>query len=177
MDIETYFTQGGPVTLEQMLLAREKRVERQQWLIEKWGKPVVSLTMVIPGPVKKSRGAEIIFNAAQEAFKDCCHQQGWTVLECEKHADLTGYEAQMAVDMEDAGMLKRELLTLEENHALGRLWDFDVLGNDGSVSRGDLGLPPRRCLVCGDMAHACARAKKHTLEELYGAMEFIIKSL
>ena len=170
------FTKGECVTLEQMLQAREERVQRQQTLLFKWQKPVVSLTLVIPGQVKKSCAASTLFQIATQAFETSCKQQEWLVLERKEHIDITGYEIQMAVGVDDARALKRQLLMLEETHMLGRLWDFDVISTRGSISRQDFALPPRRCLICGGIAHACARSQKHTYEELCHAMAAILKS-
>ena len=43
---------GEQVTLEDMLLCRETRQERQRALLERHGKPLLSFTMNVPGPVK-----------------------------------------------------------------------------------------------------------------------------
>ncbi|MGL4668358.1 MAG: citrate lyase holo-[acyl-carrier protein] synthase [Saezia sp.] len=173
---QTDFTQGEVVTLPQMLQARDERARRQQRLIEQWDRPVVSLTLVIPGKVKKSKGAETLFHAALQAFEACCQEQGWRVLECTTIDHMTGYEAQWVASTDDGKALKQQLLLLEENHPLGRLWDFDVITQQGSISRQDFDIPPRRCLVCDNVAHACARAQNHTEEELYGAMAQLVKA-
>ena len=58
---------------------------------------------------------------------------------------------------------------------MGRLWDLDVTDPRlGALSRRSLGLPVRRCLVCGEAAHACARSRAHPLAELLGAIERIL---
>ncbi|MBR4288051.1 MAG: citrate lyase holo-[Clostridia bacterium] len=43
-----------PVTLEEMLLCREKRAEQQKELLRRFSAPVISFTMNIPGPEKTS---------------------------------------------------------------------------------------------------------------------------
>ena len=61
---------------------------------------------------------------------------------------------------------KRAALELEERHPLGRLADFDVLSAGGTpLSRADLGLPPRRCFLCGEEAALCRRRFSHSLAE------------
>ena len=42
------------ITLEQMLLARDRRASRQAALLSRYGRPVISFTMNIAGPVKDS---------------------------------------------------------------------------------------------------------------------------
>ena len=47
-----------------------------------------------------------------------------------------------------------------------RLLDIDVMDKDGAVSRGELGLDARKCLICDEDAKVCARSQKHSMEEL-----------
>ena len=42
------------MTLTELLAAREARVQRQRELLQTYGKPLVSFTMNIPGPVKNN---------------------------------------------------------------------------------------------------------------------------
>ncbi|GLI57498.1 protein CitXG [Propionigenium maris DSM 9537] len=61
---------------------------------------------------------------------------------------------------------KRKLIGLEET-TLGRLVDIDLFSDmKKSVSRIDLGLEPRRCIVCGRLYNTCLRERAHTLEEV-----------
>jgi len=56
---------------------------------------------------------------------------------------------------------------LEAEHPLGRLADADILAADGSVlSRADMGLPPRTCLVCSEPAVLCRRLGRHAPGEV-----------
>ena len=54
--------------------------------------------------------------------------------------------------------------------------DIDVHTAEGQLSRLDMGLPPRRCLVCGESAKACARAGTHDPAELRELVIRIIKT-
>ena len=75
------------------------------------------------------------------------------------------------------GELKRALVDLEAAEVLGRLWDLDVTDPIlGALSRQDFGLPVRRCLVCDEPAHACARSRAHSLSELLEVIEVILKT-
>jgi phosphoribosyl-dephospho-CoA transferase len=62
--------------------------------------------------------------------------------------------------------VKRLTLELEEGLPFGRILDLDVWVREGPVGRGDLGLPPRRCLLCGEEAKICARLGGHSFEAL-----------
>ena len=65
---------------------------------------------------------------------------------------------------------------IEDGGGLGRLFDIDVLDAGGKkLSREDLGLPPRKCLLCEQPAHACARSRTHTVMELTEQIESILR--
>ena len=86
-------------------------------------------------------------------------------------SEATGPEALYVVEAH-ARELKQALVALEESHPLGRLWDIDVIDPDaGPVARASLGLPARRCLVCEEPAHACARSRRHPLDEVLQFIE------
>lgn len=165
-----------PVTLEQMLTAREDRVRSQQAALAAHGLPLLSLTLVAPGPVKDSAALREVFCVALEQLEATCREHGWRVAACRAWRQVTGCEALLAVAA-DARALKCAAVALEDTHALGRLWDLDVIGPDGrSLSRSTLGLAPRRCLVCDEAAHACARSRAHPLEQLQAAMARLLEN-
>ncbi|MBK1687969.1 citrate lyase holo-[acyl-carrier protein] synthase [Rubrivivax gelatinosus] len=165
-----------PVTLEQMLAAREERVRSQQAALAAHGLPLLSLTLVAPGPVKDSAALREVFCVALARLEALCRERGWRVAACRAWRQVTGCEALLAIDA-DAVQLKRAAVALEDTHALGRLWDLDVLGLDGrSLSRTALGLAPRRCLVCDEAAHACARSRAHPLEQLQAAIARLLEN-
>ena len=58
----------------------------------------------------------------------------------------------------------------------GRVLDIDVIAPEGQLSRLGMGLPPRRCLVCGESAKDCARAGRHDPSELREMVMRIIKT-
>jgi holo-ACP synthase/triphosphoribosyl-dephospho-CoA synthase len=69
------------------------------------------------------------------------------------------------------------MTALEECHPLGRLFDIDVIAEDGDkVSRSTIGLPERACLVCGKTGAGCARSRAHPLDEVERRTLFIIEN-
>ena len=58
---------------------------------------------------------------------------------------------------------KEYLINLEDTHPLGRLVDLDLYNIDGPLSRRDLNIATRKCLVCSNDAVYCMRIKKHSL--------------
>jgi holo-ACP synthase len=161
----------APVRLEQMLASRDARAERQRAALARWRRPVISLTLVLPGPRKAGATPRALLEAALAAVDSLLAERAWQAVQAETRMEPTGPEALWVVDT-DPLELKRALAALEEAHPLGRLWDLDVLGPDrGSIPRTQLGLPPRRCLLCPEPAHACARSRAHPLAELLAAIE------
>lgn len=162
---------SAPVTLDEMLRAREQRVARQQDALARFAAPVVSATLVMPGPVKDTPSSRFVMATAAEALPALFRRQGWRVLFDAVVQAATGAEALYVVEA-DALDLKRALVALEDAHGLGRLWDLDVIcPRAGGVSRRALSLEPRRCLVCDEPGHACARSRRHPLAEVLAAFE------
>lgn len=146
-------------TLGQLLDAREAREARQRALLAQYGHPLVSFTLNIAGPVKTGALIERAFDEGLRLIAARC-----VPMRVEECRAVTGYEALLVVPG-DALALKRCSLRIEEADELGRLFDIDVVDTSGDkVSRAAVGSPERRCLLCGEPAHACARSRAHGLE-------------
>lgn len=159
------------VSLTDLLSAKDLRAQRQQAWLTRWQVPLLSLTLVTPGPVKNSIRYRDTLAAALQACDKLLWRNGWQTRAREVFWLETGPEAFWSVD-HPAIVLKTALIELEEQHPLGRLWDMDVISpQDGPVSRHTCGLPPRRCLICSEHAHACSRSRAHPLEQLTGKVE------
>ena len=154
-------TNARPVTVADMLDARDRRAERQKRFLET--SPVlICLTMNIPGPIKAS--AEILA-AFREGVRRVQSAVGARPILYEA---FTGPEAYVPLNA-DAEVVKREMCRIEDEEPLGRLFDLDVLtGNGEKHGRSALGFSPRSCLLCGKPAFACARSRAHSVSELSG---------
>ncbi len=154
------------VTLEQILGAREERVKRQNALINIYGHPLISFTINLPGPFKNTPLSRKIFLEGQNEVIRCLKENGSEPIYKEARDLITGQEAFFVVS-EESCTLKKSMILLEDRHPLGRLWDFDVIGPDKcAATREMLGSPKRKCLICSNEAHACARSRAHTPQEL-----------
>jgi holo-ACP synthase CitX len=170
-----------PITLAELLESRDKRVEHQKDLLGEYpGKSLLCLTVQLPGPEKRNATSLKIAQAGVEAVRMAFSPV------YEELKDLeTGYEAYFLVDL-PAKEAKRRACQIEDTHPLGRLMDMDVVYSptistrDGSVeveaiSRLDIGLEARKCLLCDNEVRYCMRAKTHTREELLSRIEQILK--
>ena len=153
--------EGRAVALDDILAARDARVARQQAMLAQGG-VLLSLTLVAPGAVKRSPLLDAIFAAALAALRPLVDDARARI----EAVDDSGHHALYLLDGE-ARDWKTRMLALENRAPLSRLWDIDIIDRDGvAVSRRDLGLPPRRCLICDDDAKTCARERRHDIAAL-----------
>lgn len=147
------------VTLLEILQAREQRVARQKDFLEK-GHPVVSFSMNIAGPVKKTPATQRAFFYGVGLLRE-----NLPILEEELVLEHTGCEGLFSVAAEPEKI--KELCTkLEEQTPIGRLFDMDVLTADGEKLTRKV---QRGCLVCGRPGRECAATRAHSVEDLQAA--------
>ena len=159
------------VTLQEILDAREARVQRQMQLLAEHNKPLISFTMNIPGPVKLDRDVVIGFFVGCRQLRDALAGK---ILYAEEHKKDTGCEAFFVVDL-PARELKELTVELEDGESVGRLFDMDVIDTDGQkLSREELGYPRRGCLICMEDAVVCARSRAHSVQELRDRTDFLL---
>ena len=153
--------EGRAVALDDILAARDARVARQQAMLAQGGM-LLSLTLVAPGAVKRSPLLDAIFAAALAAMRPLVDDARARI----EAVDDSGHHALYLLDGE-ARDWKTRMLALENRAPLSRLWDIDIIDRDGvAISRRDLGLPPRRCLICDADAKTCARERRHSIAAL-----------
>lgn len=157
------------MTLEELLASRDAREAHQTELLGEYpGKSLLCLTVILPGPVKRSDMSLKIASSAVEAVRE----EFSSVFE--ELRDLeTGYEGYFLIDLPPVDA-KRLAVSLEEEHPLGRLFDLDVITSSGPLGREELGLPSRTCIICGRPVRECMRTRKHSTEELLSRIEAII---
>ena len=63
--------------------------------------------------------------------------------------------------------IKKITVEIENNLSVGRLFDMDVLDENGThIERMEIGESPRTCLLCGNPAKECARSRTILLQSL-----------
>lgn len=166
---------GTAVELPDMLNARERRVFLQEKLLSSHKNPLISFTLNIPGPIKVLPLVPDAFFFGISSIENSLKKQDLTVLSREFLMEKTGLEAFWAVDAPKE-KLKQLAVSIEDGTPLGRLFDIDIIGPDKKkVSREDLGLSERTCLICNGPAHACARNRTHTVNELTDTITSILR--
>ena len=163
-----------PVTVADVLSARDARVDRQRRMLLAHGLPLISFTMNIAGEIKRDEWIEWAFFEGARRIENVLASDGIAVAARERTLAFTGCEEIWAADA-PAQELKARMCAIEEMDALGRLFDVDVIDADGhKLER----TKERRCLICGGPVRACARSRAHSARELSArAHEIIIAFL
>lgn len=154
------------VSLQDVLNAREARVNLQHRLLREYQKPLLALTMNMAGPVKRTRCSDFAFWAAAEKVHG-----GLDILWEELTDAPTGLEA-LWVCASSAEEVKQWAMEWETEQPVGRLYDLDVIDIDGRK----LSRPvARTCLVCGGPAGPCARSRAHGLFAIQAATKTLLQ--
>lgn len=160
------WTSGNCVSMTEILDARENRVKIQQEMLQKAPSCLLSFTLNIPGPVKVFPYTKWAYEAGISIILKGISFLNGSIIEEKETKKNTGWEAFFSLNLHPKDV-KTYLLEQEEQHPLGRLFDFDVLRTDGSkLSRQELGFPERTCLLCGNPAFFCGRSRTHSAQEL-----------
>ncbi|MCE1196322.1 triphosphoribosyl-dephospho-CoA synthase [bacterium] len=175
--------EGRFSSAEAILAAKERRWERKLAMAEglrarglAGGASLAAITLRMPAALRTSGACLAEARELHADFAGALAALGAAVLEEEFRVGADGPESFFAVEL-SAEALKRAALSFEEEHPFGELADVDVMDSDGApVGRAALGLPPRRCLVCGGDAAECVVGRRHSPEETAAAAERILLS-
>ena len=160
-----------PVTLEEMLSARDRRWELQETLLQAHGKTLLSYTLNIAGPQKRYDLADQCFFEGRRLIERQFLRDKLCPLDAVFTDEKTGFALIWVIDSPPRE-LKAKMGAIEEGHPLGRVFDIDVIAADGRrVSREEIGLPQRACVVCGAPGAGCARSRAHPHEEVAAGLD------
>lgn len=159
-------------TLQDMLAARDRRCERQRLHFQSTPEAtLVVATVVAPGEHKLCRASQVVAQAMASALRE---EFGPCITGFERHDYVSGPELWLTLSCTPVEA-KRTAVRIEDTHRLGRLFDIDVIQPDlRPMSRADLSLPPRRCLLCDREARLCMRMHQHTADEIRQFIEKLI---
>lgn len=161
--------------LEEILNSREDRANKQIEILREYPYSLISFTLNTPGIVKSSDLYNRIHQLGMDSIIKLLDDKGTRIRHKEVLNKSTGNEGYISVDM-DAKELKGLMVSIEINNELGRIFDIDVFDKEhNQMSRTDLGLETRKCLLCNKDAKVCMREKNHTYEELIERIEQLSK--
>ena len=162
--------------LEEVLSGRDERAAWQKkMLATREGAFVCQIGLNVPGFPKRVPGDIKIVKECRRFLLACVGAAPFEEHYLDNGAGLC-WQGAFDGRKFDARAMKNAAVEAENSMEAGRILDIDVLTSEGQLSRLDMGLPPRRCLVCGESAKACARAGKHDPAELREIVMRIIKT-
>jgi len=159
--------------MNQRLLEKELKVNRiHQFIIDKQV-PVVTLRLNIPGNDKKPKWSNVIFSEAEMLLYKRLNQLEFDYEILDGLLGFEYYEHLRIIAVKgSAKTIKSQMIAYENDEAIGRLIDLDVIDIDlKGLSRSDYDLGHRKCFLCDEPAYVCARTQRHSKEAL---MEFMI---
>ena len=149
-----------------ILDAREDRAYLQEELIKKFNLPLLVIRANYPGIDKNNKTTKYIIKIMYETILSKV-----SPINIKKIDSFEGIVYLLSIDTSPA-RLKKIAVDIEIDHPLGRLVDIDILDlNNYTLSRTDMGYPPRRCFIGSAPAHNCVRSRKHRLEEIFKYIE------
>lgn len=152
-------------TARDILLAREKRIEYQEKLLEKYKMTIIVIRVNYPGLNKNNDISKRISGVIE---KEICEILSTSIKYKTIMTTAEGPIVVMCIDKK-ARDIKLLALDIEEKHLLGRIVDIDVYDAKGlGISREDFGIGMRKCYICDEIAHNCVRSKKHSFDEVEG---------
>lgn len=166
---------GPEIELMAMLQTRDWRANQQRTILSAYPNATLIWSSTrIPGPIKTGTHLTLKYQAVANGI---INQYDSAVLAAASFPRDTGFEFYVVVDA-PAETVKRDLVAFEQSSKFGPLCDLDVMTwvNDDlhHVSREGLGLPRRKCIVCGGDAKVCSRSRAHSLEEMQRVVDEII---
>jgi len=158
---------------EAILKDRERRSDYTLTLIESYQKPVFVGKINYPGLCKNTENVNSTYEKMCETFINALGGEYDLV----KHWQGADGPALIVVLKKSDLEWKRKCVQIEESHPHGRIWDLDVYSLESiPLSREDLGLGHRSCLVCSDSAKVCTALKKHSIQKIIRRIDSIIET-
>ncbi|MDR1776335.1 MAG: triphosphoribosyl-dephospho-CoA synthase CitG [Desulfovibrio sp.] len=161
----TPFPDMSEVSPQELLDAKEARVARRGRFQEKHPGTCVSLSLNMPGPIKDSPRIRTLFRHALERVGATLDVSALLSAH-----EKTGPHAVFAVEGEPAAV-KELACRLESETEYARLLDIDVYDREGKAVSSPGRGAGRTCFVCGDLAIACQRERRHDPAEIMARVE------
>lgn len=157
------------VTAEDILMDREKRVEIQKELMDRYGRTLVFIRVNYPGVNKENSLTKNIIQVLDKLISQMFIDN--TIFKMVR-TTAEGPNITLILE-EDPKKVKETVIQIEDKHPLGRCIDIDVYDPKTglSLSRTEMGISPRKCFVCDDIAANCVRSRKHDLKEVIDFIE------
>ncbi|MCP1102375.1 holo-ACP synthase [Aequitasia blattaphilus] len=163
------------VTMTEVMAFREEKAAIWKLLSKEYEKEtIISFGLNIPGSIKVTEQIIQAFVYGMKYIEAVFHDMEVVIYRKKEQRSFAGYSVSYALAGSNARELKKKMVEIEENHPLGRIFDIDVMGKEGSISRREVGGLPRKCLLCEEEAKICSRSVAHSQEAVRQKMEKMI---
>ncbi len=164
---------AGTVDLTAVLQARDRRSAKRKKLLAEKGRCLLSVTLLMPGTVKTTKLSRAFLREYCSYLRKQLQGQNICISGEEALADPAGDSYFFVFSAETNPVaLKKTAMLLETEFAWSRALDLDLYLSDGrQLSRSDLDLPERSCLICSEQAHVCSRSRRHSIIELQNKIQ------
>lgn len=164
------------VTVKDMMEARDAHALRQTELIKEYESPIISFTLNIPGPFKRSLDYDWVFFEGIREIEDRLNKNNIKIIYKKRYMEKWGNQCLFITDISDDMSLKKITSSIEDSSRLGRIFDIDIIKTNAmKTAREEVGFPGRKCLICENLASLCARSRRHSIDELVSYIDEIIK--
>lgn len=165
--------------MNERLLQKELKVDRIHQFILDNKMPVITLRLNIPGNDKKPKWSNVLFSEAEKLLVERLNQLEFTYEILDGLLGFEYYEHLRIIAVKGpAKYIKSQMIAIENDEAIGRLVDLDVIDIDlKGLSRSDYDMGQRKCFLCDEPAYSCARTQRHNKEALVKFMILKAQSL
>ena len=157
--------------LEKVLAAREERWKKRRAFVKNHRICLITVTLCVPYKYRISdEFRSILTELCKKFYKEL--KSNFNDVKYEGHMQNDDGSAVFISSCQDARKIKRACVDAESSTIGGRIMDIDVMDSDGHpVNRSNIGLPPRKCFICGKPASVCTSRRLHSREEIYSYVE------
>lgn len=153
-------------TLLKILEAKENRWNQRVSLATTSGKTVICVTMCVPYEIRTNKNYKHIYNGFILKFIDYFKKINIEIIPCKSESTDDG-EYTLFTCNETSTIVKEATVKAEETIIGGRLFDIDVMDKNGEqISRADIKVLPRSCIICNENAFKCILKSTHKKEEV-----------
>ena len=160
-----------------VLLARELRWQTRLHLAGSLNRPVISVTLRAPSRLRQLSEYRAAFDVLSGGLERLFYHEGLVLEPLLSTFDAEGPARHYAAG--DALTAKRLCARFEEEAPGGEMLDIDLMDEHARpLSRGDINMQPRACLVCGTRPAAlCVAGRRHDQGETEAAFDRLLREV
>ncbi len=155
------------MNIDKILKDRENRYNIMLDLSKKNSGPILTAKINYPGDNKNSSRIEKIFVTLKKMIKD---QFKNDIIEMKELQGHDGPSFLCSLKGEPV-KLKLKAVKIEEEKEIGRIFDVDIYIDGTPLSRRDINLKSRKCILCGEDTYNCRINNLHSKEEVKEEMD------